>query len=116
MNRIPITVHHRAYAAVRHIEEFKRLLFWSLTAVLLTLAFLYGYFILHSISEVLVRSNLEREIATLQSEVSELEIDYLADKNALTFEAAKHLGLGMPEEKLFVARKSFTVQNITLNE
>lgn len=75
-------------------------------AALLVLAVLYVYFLCASIRNVVMRKELERDIASLSSSIGELEAAYFALESTIDFETAESLGLAVLPEKSYVPRYS----------
>lgn len=90
-------------------------MFWIALLCILSLITLYGYFVSKSITNVLLREETEQNIARINSELSELEFDYLTTKNAITLEFAQAKGFHTIKDKVFVARKSYLGRELSLN-
>ncbi len=90
-------------------------IFWSLVVAVLCLFGLYGYFVSKSVTNVLLREEVEENIVLVNSEISRLEFVYLEEKNKITLNYAYERGFHDIEEKEFVARKSVLGQQLTLN-
>jgi hypothetical protein len=65
---------------------------WSLTAIFVVCLFSYVYFVRGAIVNIVERQNMEKTLATLTSQVSDLESQYIIAKNSVTPELAKSLG------------------------
>ena len=89
--------------------------FWALMGLILCLFAFYGYFVSKSITNVLLREEVEENILAVHSEISQLEFEYLDRKNEVTLEFAYAMGFQDIEDKEFVARKSVLGQQFTLN-
>lgn len=94
----------------------QRRIFWFLVGFVLCLFSTYGYFVSKSITNVLLREEVEENILVVNSQISELEFSYLDKKNKVTLELAYDMGFHDIEDKEFVARKSVLGQQLTLNE
>lgn len=66
--------------------------FLILTSLIGVCLSLYVFFIWNTISNTLSRQRSEKEIARLQTEVSELEFQYVSLTSSMTLEKAKSLG------------------------
>jgi len=86
-----------------------------LVVSLFGLIFLYGYFISTSIFNVLVREEVELDIVTLNSTISELETKYLAVKNEITIEYAYANGFTDISKKDYTPRTSTLGRGLTVN-
>jgi hypothetical protein len=85
----------------------------QLTLVLIVCAAaLYVYFLCSSIHNVVVRKELERDIATLSSSIGELEFTYFQLQSSLDGARVEELGLTALQEKGFTPRSSLS---LTLN-
>jgi hypothetical protein len=88
----------------------------SLLASLLAIfVVLYVYFVSSSIVNVLVREEVDFDIAVISSEISELEARYLEEKNKMTLEYAYTLGFNDLKKKDFVIRASLATHDLTFN-
>jgi len=87
-----------------------------LAGLLVTLLILYSYLVSQSIVNVLVRQNIEQEIATLNSTVGSLESDYIVRKERINLAYAHMLGYEDIEDKSFVVRKSLLSRSLTVND
>ncbi|HEY4517544.1 MAG TPA: hypothetical protein VJI74_01500 [Candidatus Paceibacterota bacterium] len=101
--------------AIRKIEPLQRLLFWSFSGMALLCVGLYIFFILHSISLVLTRADLERQISRTQSQLSELELQYVGRKDTLNLAVAESLGFVTVAGKEFIAKKALTQKPLSFN-
>lgn len=101
-------------AAQIHTLERHMLALLFFSAVLLMT--LYIFFVSSSIVNVVVREEIEQEIATIYSDVGELEFTYLALKDDITLELAYDLGFTDIVGKTFVTRKSLSGRGLTLQQ
>lgn len=90
-------------------------IFWALCGLILALFALYGYFVSKSITNVLLREEIEENILVVNSQISQLEFAYLDKKNEVTLDFAYDMGFHDIENKEFVARKSVLGAQLTLN-
>ena len=90
-------------------------IFWSLVVAILALFVLYGYFVSTSITNVILREEVEENILAVNSEISQLEFIYLDQKNTVTLEFAYEMGFMDIDDKEFVSRKSLLSRELTLN-
>ena len=89
--------------------------FWALVSALAVLFALYGYFVSMSITNVLLREEVEQQIAEFSSEISQLEFAYLDHKNSINLQYAYDQGFSDISNKTFVTRKSVLGERLTLN-
>ncbi len=99
---------------IAQLHHLERGIFWCLAGVMVILAVLYMYLVAHSISEVLARTALERQIATLQSSVGDMELRYVGKKGTFNFETSGMLGYLEPTETIFVTKKTLTGNILSL--
>ena len=89
-------------------------IFWAIFGLILLLFTAYGYFVSKSITNVLLREEVEESIVMVNSEISRLEFTYLNQKNTVTLDFAYKMGFRDIKNKEFVARKSVLGQQLTL--
>lgn len=89
--------------------------FWGLIISMCMLVGLYGYFVSKSITNVLLREEVEQEIVATNSKISELEFAYLNEKNKINLSFAYAHGFTDVKKKEFVARRSVFGERLTLN-
>ena len=82
-------------------QTHKRLFFAAASAVLMVCA-LYGYFVISSVVHVVMRKEIDREIADLGSYVSQLEARYINAQLAVSFDNATNSGYVAVAKKTFV--------------
>lgn len=98
------------------ITAFEKKAFWALLLAVAALCLLYVYFVSSSIMNVVLREEIQQEIALVNSDIGSLESEYLAKKNEITFAYAQDLGFVAVEEKKFVARRTLLGRGLTLND
>ena len=91
-------------------------IFWGLVTAICTLMALYGFFVSTSIVNVIVREEIEQEIAATNARISELEFDYIHKKNAINLEYAHAMGFNSPVAQTFVARRSTLSSRLSLSD
>lgn len=97
----------------QQIRAIRRLrTFGALTVFAAALA-AYGYFLSHSIVDVVVREEVKKDIAHLQSEISTLESAYIEARYALSEQAMTHTAYVPAREKHFLTR---TTRALALTE
>ena len=94
---------------------FQKRIFWSFIVAILFLFGLYGYFVGKSVTNVLLREQVEQDILTVNSHISDLEFTYLNKKNTVSLHFAYENGFHDITEKEFVTRKSVLSERLTLN-
>lgn len=91
-------------------------LFVAFAAALLILATLYGYFLVSSIVNVIVREEAEQKTVALSSELSNVEYAYIERQNAITIAFAHSLGFTNIKDKQFVTRQSVLGRGLTFGD
>lgn len=105
MRRTPITTTQR-----------QKRIFWAILFVIMSLFATYGYFVSKSITNVLLREEIEQQIVQAHSDIGELEFVYLERKNMVNLSYAYNAGFVDISDKEFVARKSVLGSRVTLND
>lgn len=103
-SRIP----ERAVAIPFHIE---RRAFTIVGVLLVILAVLYSYFVMLSVSHVVVREEILLENERLASEVVHLEERYLTQSVGITEKEALAHGFTRSNKQIFVERGALTLTN-----
>jgi len=104
----------KKYAAQPH--SFERRFFIVLVSVAVFLFGLYIFFVSSSIVNVLVREEIELEIAQLHSQIGEIESTYIVQKDAISLDLAYSLGFIDATSKIFITRKTLSKVGLTLNQ
>jgi len=94
----------------------RRTLFWAALSLVLMLVSLYVYFIGSSIVNVLVRKEINQEIAATNSRISDLESQYLAQQNAINLAYARSLGFEDIENKQFVSSEQVLGKGLSVRD
>ena len=77
---------------------------------------LYIYFVSTSVVHILIRKEVESDIARQNSEIGELESLYIKRQTLISREYARSLGYQKITEKQFVARNSALGRSLTVNQ
>ena len=81
--------------------------FFAAASFLFILFSLYVYFISASVVQVIARKEVEREIAHMDSHISDLESAYIAAQHAISEQTlAQHGFLTEPTEKIYIEKPS----------
>ena len=88
-----------------NINYIERKIFWGLFALLVIFAVSYGYFVNQTILNIVARENIEEKTMTLNSEISEMEFDYIALKNDVNIDYAYSIGFVDVENVKFASRR-----------
>ena len=87
--------------------EKKRL--YIATAMLFALVATYMYLVSATIMHVVIRSEVDQSIVQLQSQISELESEYIRAQHRMSTDLASMSGFVAVEEKIFIDRGSDTL-------
>ena len=88
--------------------------FWILIGLIGMLGLAYVYFVSSSIFNVVLRKEIERDIARTHVELSELEMQYLTLKDHINESLAFSLGFHSTDEKHYVERRALS-RNTEIN-
>ena len=88
-----------------NINNLKKKLFWFLTVSLFFSIIFYTYLVNQTVLNIVERENIQDEITTLNSKISELEFRYIALKNNINLEYAHSLGFVNVKNVKFASRK-----------
>jgi len=95
-------------------NQIEKKLFWFFSVALFSSFFFYAYFVNQTILNIVERENFEEEIAVLNSEISELEANYLDLKNKITLDYAHSLGFSDAKNIKFASNKLYS-QGLSLS-
>ena len=96
----------KAKAKIISNDEPLKVWFWSLTAVLILCLFSYSYLVRGVIVDVVARQNIEGQLSSLNTQVLNLESEYLNLENGLTLDKAQTLGFVAAPSQKFVMRNT----------
>jgi len=82
---------------------------WGISFAILVAFILYMYFVMTMAVFASTQKDISREVGTIQSEISELESEYITLTKDIDLSFAHELGYGEPKEVLF-ARKTTLVR------
>lgn len=94
----------------------ERRIFLGLIFLIMFFAALYIYFVSTSVVHILIRKEVESDIARQNSEIGELESSYIKRQALINREYAYSLGYQQVTEKQFVARNSALGKSLTVNQ
>ncbi|TAL49091.1 hypothetical protein EPN83_02345 [Patescibacteria group bacterium] len=95
MTKAKVLIHHHA-----------KLIFWSSASVIALSLVFYVIAVNATVRNVAHRQKVSAELATLSSQVGELEFKYISLKNTITLSLARSMGFRTVSEPQFVSRKS----------
>ncbi len=94
--------------------ESRERLFWLFASVSVVSIFMYVYAINAAAHHIAVRQNLEKEVSSMNTDLSTLEFKAIELKNAVTIETAQEFGFSEVRQPLYVSRSS-SGNSLTLN-
>ncbi|MBL7045811.1 MAG: hypothetical protein ISR99_02170 [Parcubacteria group bacterium] len=100
---------------IKALKQVKKKTFWTLVGLVVFLMGAYSYFLGKSIVNVVVREEVEQEIALVNSAISELEFAYLEKKDTVNRALASELGYVFVPQDKFVVKKTLTGKHLTQN-
>lgn len=89
--------------------ELERRCFYGALAFLVMVCSLYIYFLSASVVHVVMRKELDKEIAETSSYVSQLESQYIEAQHAMSEEVATMQGYVRADHKIFIDRTDTSV-------
>ena len=88
----------------RKINTPEKQAVWMLAGLLLCAFFLYVYFVQITIHAIVERSDILKDIKSLNLKLGELESEYNILRKTLTYDYARSLGFNDAEKKVFAKR------------
>lgn len=102
-----------AVQTIQRIDRVSETLFWSLLTTIVLSSCVYMYAIHKTVRNVVARSQIQTQIAELNTKLSDTEFQYMNSLGAITMETAEKLGFTSATEKTFVTREK-AGQNVAL--
>lgn len=87
-----------------HNTILKKALFWTLAGMSVSAILLYAYFLNATVSNIVERKQLQKDIAVYNTKISELEFTYIQQQNKITLEKAKQIGFQEPDNPRYVRK------------
>ena len=84
-----------------HVEK---LIFMSLVVLCLVLVGLYIYFLCASVSQVVMRTDINQQTVAVSSDISELENTYITQQHKVSEEIVSLQGYTTTDKKVFIDR------------
>jgi hypothetical protein len=103
----------RARSISNKIYGIEKQILLFLIFLFIALLSLYIYFVGKSIVNVVVREEVEIQIAEINSEISELELDYISKKNSINMAFAQEQGFKSISNKTFINRGTLVGKSLT---
>lgn len=99
---------------ISNIENLEKKLFWSIAMLIIIFSGLYLYSVNQTIINVVERQNIEKQIAGINSRISDTEVSYMNLKNNINYEFAVSKGFVKVSNEKYVSRKSSS-DNLSVN-
>lgn len=84
--------------------HIQKLIFLSLSALCFALVGLYMYFLCVSVSQVVMRTDINQQTVQISSDISQLESTYIAEQHKVSAEIASLQGYQRTDAKIFIDR------------
>ena len=101
---------------IEKIEYREKKVFWTLFSVFVFFLVSYGVLVNNTIMNAVAKQNMEKEMATLNSDVNSMEFNYLNMKNNITMERALSLGFVAVSEEKFASVSGTANLSLSVNE
>src|ERR1035437_9460538 len=99
---------------IEKIEYREKKLFWTLFSVFVFFLISYGVLVNNAIMNAVAQQNMEKDMASLNTDVNTMEFQYLNIKNNITMSLAQSLGFVPISTEVF-AVASLPHTNLTLS-
>ena len=99
---------------ILNIEDPKKKVFWSFVMFAIMFSGLYLYYVNRTIINVVERQNIEKQIANINSRISDTEISYMNLKNNINYEFAVSKGFVRVSNEKYVSRRA-SGDNLSVN-
>lgn len=96
------------------IDRLSVTLFWSLLSILIVLVGSYGYVVNQTVWNAFNKDKSEEEIVALNSELGDLEFQYMSLSNNISIEKAYELGFQNAVGKTLFASREFVAKNVAM--
>lgn len=91
------------------LYEQERIWFFAAIAALLISILCYMYFLSASVVHVVMRKEIDKEMASISSAVSSLEAEYIEVQHTVSEDIATHKGFARTNTKIFIDRTEGTL-------
>lgn len=88
-----------AQTAIMRIERLSQLIFISLAILTVFLAATYIFLVNKTVLNAVEKEKIEHQIASLNSDLSEKEFNYINSKGEVTIELARNMGFVSAEDR-----------------
>lgn len=92
------------YKNTTTLYKKERSRFLSACSLLVSVFVLYIYFVSASVTHVVMRQELNQEIAEINSHISQLESQYIEAQHEVSIDIASRNGYTKAEDKVFITR------------
>ena len=101
---------------IEGINLREKQVFWSLFSVFFVLLFTYGYLVNSTILHAVSKQNMQSQMVSLNSNLNDLEFQYLNLKDKITIDYATTLGFVPITYKDFASISSSEGKTLSINE
>jgi cell division protein FtsL len=98
----------KKHKSIKLYQE-ERVWFFAALSMLVVVFSAYVYFLSASVVHVVMRKEINQEIASLGSEISRLEASYIEAQHSVSDEIVSQHGYVVAEEKIFITRTDATL-------
>lgn len=99
---------------VRKVEDKSKTIFYTLAVLCAIFACLYVGLVYKTVMNAVAKEKIETQIATLSSELSEKEFEYISAKGAVTLELASNLGFVTASQKTHFVTLAKPAPNVAI--
>jgi hypothetical protein len=96
------------------VDRLSVTLFWSLLSVLILLVGAYGYMVNKTVWNAFNKDGAEEQIFALNSQLGDLEFQYMSLSNNISIEKAYELGFQNAVGKTVFASREFVAKNVAM--
>lgn len=96
------------------VDRLSVTLFWSLLSILIVLVGAYGYMVNKTVWNAFNKDSAEEQIFALNSQLGDLEFQYMSLSNSISIEKAYELGFQNATGKTVFASREFIAKNVAM--
>jgi hypothetical protein len=97
----------QAMSAIHTVERSSKIIFWAMVATIVLFVGMYIYFVNKTVLNVVARQNVEAQTSNLNTELGNLESQYIASKNGVTMALAQQMGFQeVANQEIFITRQA----------
>lgn len=99
---------------INTIDRLSVTLFWSMLSILIVLVGAYGYMVNTTVWNAFNKDKAEEQIVALNSQLGDLEFQYMSLSNNISIEKAYELGFQNAVGKTVFASREFVAKNVAM--